>query len=82
MTRKAEMNVADGADEMMEDEDESNTDGSFTDMIDTDQVDSDDEIINTEKHEESENVETVWRMIGYRSCMKKVDVLSSFKFFY
>ena len=51
-------------------------------MIDTDEVDdTEDEIIDTEKHDESETVEKVWRVIVYKSCMKNVDVLSSFKFF-
>ena len=61
-------------------EDENND--SFTDMIDRDGAsDTEDEIIDTEQHEESETADKVWRMIGYRSCMKKVDVLSSFTFF-
>ena len=79
------MNVADEAGEMEDSDNESSN--SFTDLIDTDMIDTDeaddveDEIIDTEQHEEKETIKKVWRMIGYRSCMKKVDVLSSFKFF-
>ena len=72
MTRKPEMNVVDEADEMVDSDNESND--SFTDMIDADMIDTDeaddveDEIIDTAQHEESENVEKVWRMVRY--CMK------------
>ena len=75
------MDVVVADDEMVDSDDESHN--SFTDLIDTDEADSDDDkIIDTEQHEEKETVERVWRMIGYRSCMKKVDVLSTFMFFY